>query len=193
GVRAVRGEGQMPGTDFPRRTRDRSRHRCSARVGEIEAMGEGQVMKRRNTAAIAAVFLTAFYIAVVTGQQAGGRPSTGSGQAARGGGGRGGPQALPFDQHPGFVSIFDGSTLKGWDGDSKFWRVEGGAIVGQTTAENPLKENSFLIWRGGEPGDFELKVEYRINATNSGIQIRSVHLPAGTPQGRGSIVGNWVL
>ncbi len=83
--------------------------------------------------------------------------------------------------------------LKGWDGDSKFWRVEGGAIVGQTTAENPLKENSFIIWRGGEPADFELKVEYRIDATNSGIQIRSVHLPAGTQQGRGAIAGNWVL
>ena len=91
------------------------------------------------------------------------------------------------------MSIFDGSTLKGWDGDSKFWRVEGGAIVGQTTAENPLKENSFIIWRGGEPADFELKVEYRIDATNSGIQIRSVHLPAGTQQGRGAIAGNWVL
>ena len=84
-------------------------------------------------------------------------------------------------------------ALKGWDGDPKFWRVEGGAIVGQTTAENKLTENSFLIWRGGEPADFELKVEYRIDATNSGIQIRSVHLPAGTQEGRGAIAGNWVL
>ena len=54
------------------------------------------------------------------------------------------------------------------------------------TAENELKENSFIIWRGGEPADFELKVEYRIDATNSGIQIRSVHLPAGTQEGRGT-------
>jgi hypothetical protein len=100
---------------------------------------------------------------------------------------------MPFEDHAGFASIFDGSTLKGWDGDSKFWRVDGGAIVGQTTAENPLKENSFIVWRGGEPADFELKLEYRINATNSGIQIRSVHLPAGTQQGRGAVAGNWVL
>jgi len=141
-------------------------------------------MKMRNIPAIAAVLLAAGYVAALAAQQAAGR-----GQ----GGGRGGPQPLPFDEHPGFASIFDGSTLKGWDGDSKFWRAEGGAIVGQTTAENPLKENTFLIWRGGEPADFELKVEYRISATNSGIQIRSVHLPAGTQQGRGSIAGNWVL
>ena len=102
-------------------------------------------------------------------------------QAGRGGGGR--PQPLPFDDHTGFLSIFDGSSLKGWDGDPKFWRVEGGAIVGQTTADNPLKENTFIVWRGGEPADFELKLEYRIDATNSGIQIRSVHLPPGTPAG----------
>ena len=80
-------------------------------------------------------------------------------QAGRGRGGGGRPQPLPFEDHTGFVSIFDGSSLKGWDGDPKFWRVEGGAIVGQTTAANPLKENTFIIWRGGEPADFELKVE----------------------------------
>ena len=114
-------------------------------------------------------------------------------QAGRGRGGGGRPQPLPFEDHTGFVSIFDGSSLKGWDGDPKFWRAEGGAIVGQTTAANPLKENTFIIWRGGEPADFELKVEYRIDATNSGIQIRSVHLPAGTQQGAGTIAGNWVL
>jgi 3-keto-disaccharide hydrolase len=136
----------------------------------------------RRRAAIVAVLLTAYLAGDPAAQQGG-----------RGRGGPPGPQPLPFEDHAGFVSIFDGSTLKGWDGDSKFWRVDGGAIVGQTTAENPLKENSFIIWRGGEPADFELKVEYRINATNSGIQIRSVHLPAGTQQGRGAIAGNWVL
>jgi hypothetical protein len=118
-------------------------------------------------------------------------------QAAQGrGGGRGGPQPLPFENHDGFTSIFDGTSLKGWDGDPKFWRADGGAIVGETTAENKLTENTFVIWRGGEPADFELKLEYRINATNSGIQIRSVHLPPApppTPDGRGGIVGKWVM
>lgn len=118
----------------------------------------------------------------------------GQGRGQGRGGGFRGPQQLPFDTHDGFTQIFDGSTLKGWDGDPAFWKVEAGAIVGQTTAENPLKENTFLIWRGGEPADFELKLEYRINATNSGIQFRSVHLPAGTDAGRGgAIQGKWVL
>ncbi len=122
----------------------------------------------------------------------------GQGQAqGRGAGGRGGPrgpQQLPFDNHDGFTQIFDGTTLKGWDGDPAFWKAESNAIVGQSTPENPVKENTFVIWRGGEPADFELKLEYRINSTNSGIQIRSVHLPPGTADGSGgTIAGKWVM
>ena len=75
---------------------------------------------------------------------------------------------------PGFVPIFDGVTLTGWDGDQKFWRVEDGAITGESTAENPCKRNTFLIWRLGELDDFELRLRYRITAGNSGIQYRSV-------------------
>ena len=88
------------------------------------------------------------------------------------------------DDDAGFVSIFDGTSLNGWDGDTTFWRVENGEIVGETTPEKVAKTNSFLIWRGGTLKDFELKVEFRINGTNSGIQYRSVELPD---------VGKWVL
>ncbi len=66
---------------------------------------------------------------------------------------------LPFDDYAGFTRIFDGTSLKGWDGDPTFFP-------------------------GGEPKDFELKVEFRMNATNSGIQFRSVEMPE---------VGKWVL
>jgi hypothetical protein len=107
--------------------------------------------------------------------------------------GRGGPQPLPFENRDGFEQIFDGTSLKGWDGDPKYWRVADGAIVGETTAENKLTENTFIIWRGGEPADFELKLEYRINATNSGIQFRSTHLPPGTDSMGGKVEGKWVL
>ncbi|GAG22114.1 unnamed protein product, partial [marine sediment metagenome] len=58
----------------------------------------------------------------------------------------------------GFESIFDGKTLDGWDGNPKFWRVEDGAITGQTTEENPTDGNTFIIWRHGETTDFELKL-----------------------------------
>ncbi len=74
----------------------------------------------------------------------------------------------------GFVSIFDGETLQGWEGDSVYWRVEDGKIIGEVTPETLLKRNSFLIWRGGTTGDFELKLEYKVSVQgNSGINYRS--------------------
>ena len=108
------------------------------------------------------------------------------GRGGRGGGPRG-ADPLVLGDHTGFTSIFDGASLKDWDGDPAFWRAEGGAIVGQSTPANPVKQNTFVIWRGGEPKDFELKVEFRMSATNSGIQIRSVQLPAGPD------IGKWVM
>ena len=74
----------------------------------------------------------------------------------------------------GFVSIFDGKSLSGWEGDSTYWRVEDGNIVGEITPETILDANSFLIWQGGEPADFELKLEVNITKDgNSGINYRS--------------------
>jgi Domain of Unknown Function (DUF1080) len=87
-------------------------------------------------------------------------------------------QAVAGADELGFEAIFDGKTLQGWDGDARVWRVENGAIVGEVSPELNLKTNSFLIWRGGNPGDFELKAEYRISSKgNSGIQYRSIELP----------------
>ena len=74
-------------------------------------------------------------------------------------------------------AIFDGKTLAGWDGDPAFWRVENGAIVGETKPGLMPKQNTFLIWRGGAPADFELHAEYRLTGGNSGIQYRSSELP----------------
>ena len=85
--------------------------------------------------------------------------------------------ALPLHAQEDFVSIFDGKSLKGWDGNPRFWSVRDGAITGQTTATNPTDGNTFIIWRGGEVADFELKLEYRIVDGNSGIQYRSFEIP----------------
>lgn len=76
----------------------------------------------------------------------------------------------------GFRSIFDGETLEGWDGKSEFWSVQDGAITGQTTEENPTQGNTFIIYRGEEISDFELRLKFRIVAGNSGIQYRSSEL-----------------
>ncbi len=79
---------------------------------------------------------------------------------------------------PGFKPIFDGKTLAGWEGDPKYWRVEDGALVGEITPETIIKSNTFIIWRGGAPADFELKADYRITSGgNSGINYRSVVVP----------------
>jgi hypothetical protein len=133
------------------------------------------------------------------GQQPAAAPAQGEGRGdgqGRGRGGRGGNATQPLDleDRTGFQSIFDG-TLKNWDGDPAFWKVENGMLVGETTAANPLKSNTFIIWRGGEPADFELKLDVRMNSTNSGIQIRSQQVEPGSPAGRGGTdkTGNWVL
>lgn len=81
------------------------------------------------------------------------------------------------DKDDGFVSIFDGS-LKNWEGDPEYWKVENGVLIGEVRPDNLLKRNSFIIWRGGEAADFELKLEYRVSAEgNSGINYRSIDVP----------------
>ncbi|TAE28158.1 MAG: DUF1080 domain-containing protein [Cytophagales bacterium] len=77
----------------------------------------------------------------------------------------------------GFKSIFNGKSLKGWEGDTAYWRAEGGYLVGEITPTKLLKTNNFIIWKGGEPADFELKGEFFITETgNSGINYRSERL-----------------
>lgn len=79
---------------------------------------------------------------------------------------------LPKNADGAYV-LFNGKDLSGWDGDPRFWSVQDGAITGQTTAETPTKGNTFLIFRGGKPADFELHASFWLHNHNSGIQYRS--------------------
>jgi hypothetical protein len=93
-------------------------------------------------------------------------------------------EAIAADQEgieTDFVQIFNGKDLTGWDGDPRLWSVKDGAIRGQTTEQNPAKGNTFCIWRGGKLKNFVLKIKFRIENGNSGIQYRSKD------------VGNWVV
>lgn len=83
------------------------------------------------------------------------------------------PDAIDFDDHRGWQSMYDGKSLNGWDGDKTFWRVEDGAIVAESTCEKPTG-TIYLIWQGGEPADFEMKLEMKGEgaAVNSGVQYR---------------------
>jgi len=75
----------------------------------------------------------------------------------------------------GFVSIFDGKTLENWDGDPRLWRVEDGAITGETKDDDPIKHNSFLFTEK-EYSDFVLRIKAKLGNHNSGIQFRSEQL-----------------
>jgi hypothetical protein len=91
---------------------------------------------------------------------------------------------------PGFTSLFNGKDLTGWTGNMKLWSVEDGAITGKTgdQPENKLTHNTFLIYTGGSVDDFELRLKYRIENGNSGIQYRSKVLSEGD---FGPIVGGY--
>ena len=79
-----------------------------------------------------------------------------------------GSLVTPVQATDEWKSLFDGKTLKGWEGKKEFWSVQDGAITGQTTKEKPTKGNTFIIWRGGETADFELRMKFKIVGGNSG-------------------------
>lgn len=79
-------------------------------------------------------------------------------------------------------SLCNGKDLSGWDGDQRLWSVKDGAIHGETTLEHPAQRNTFLILKGQNFGDFELRLSFRCSASNnSGIQYRSKHITEGQP------------
>lgn len=87
---------------------------------------------------------------------------------------------LPVFGQDGFVALFNGRDLTGWDAEPGLWNVQDGVIVGTSEVGRP-KTNSFLIWKG-TVRDFELRVTIRVvGDNNSGIQYRSRRLPEITP------------
>ena len=93
------------------------------------------------------------------------------------------PPLLRLD---GFQKIFDGKTLEGWKApDPRYWSIEDGAITGRSTEKVPCTKNQFVVWRGGDVADFELKLQFRVtgNGCNSGVQFRSELREDGLPVG----------
>jgi len=107
---------------------------------------------------------------------------------------------MDFNDHEGYVSLFDGVSLKGWDGNPKFWRVEGGAIVGESTPQNP-SGNSYIVYRDTEAKDFTLKLEVKIEGSGgTGIQYRSrtgapwlANIPPAVTANVGPVNLNWMM
>ena len=72
------------------------------------------------------------------------------------------------------LPLFDGKTLESWEGDTKVWRVEDGAIVGGSMEGNP--RNEFLATKKSYK-NFILRLEYKLVGTegfvNGGVQFHS--------------------
>src|SRR5207249_44524 len=85
----------------------------------------------------------------------------------------------PRPDNEGFIPLFDGKTLAGWEGNLDYWKVRDGMIVGDSPG---IKHNEFLCTKA-EFGNFELKVTFRIlgdETKNSGVQFRSQRVPDNT-------------
>ena len=103
------------------------------------------------------------------------------------------PDRIAASRSGGFAdieTIFDGKTLKGWDGTADVWHVEDGNLVGVSSPEHPSGTTN-IIWRGGQPANFALKVEMKLEGTgaNGGIQYRSQMLPLNQKYGQWNMRG----
>jgi len=105
------------------------------------------------------------------------------------------PEPIDHSDHAGWTQIFDGKTLTNWDGNPEVWKVEDSAITAEHWPERRVG-TTYIIWRGGEPGDFELKLEVKADYdVHGGIFYRSIVGPAPvTPNGaapgaRGAVGG----
>jgi hypothetical protein len=80
---------------------------------------------------------------------------------------------LPRPDADGFITIFNGKDLTGWDGLADYWEVKDGAISGHETKDK--SKQTFLVWKDGKVSDFELHYKYKFATEdgNSGVQFRS--------------------
>lgn len=75
------------------------------------------------------------------------------------------------EKKEGFLLLFNGKDLTGWDGAPGNWSVKDGAIVGSTEG-HPLKHNSFLIYKD-QYANFVLRFDIKLRNLNTGVQFRS--------------------
>ena len=82
------------------------------------------------------------------------------------------------------TSLFDGHSLAGWEGDTKWWRVQDGALTGGSTTEKIPKNFFLATTRSFQNFDLRLKLKLTgdpaTGLINSGVQIRSLRVPANT-------------
>lgn len=78
----------------------------------------------------------------------------------------------------GFVPMFNGKDLTGWEGAPGWWEVRDGILMTESTPEKPCKKSHYLYWTGGKPADFEMRLSFRVSGqANTGVQFRSETRP----------------
>src|SRR5580765_3529542 len=121
--------------------------------------------------------ITTAFATVMYGQTAGVAPAPGAAQGGGGAAAQAGQLTYDFNDHACWKQVFDGRSLNGWDGSKNVWRVEDGAIVGESTVEHPTiwnvnGANTGTAWLilSGKLKNFEFKTEVKLEGkgTNSG-------------------------
>jgi len=93
------------------------------------------------------------------------------------------PVPIDDENRAGWTSLFDGRSLAGWDGNPDVWSVADGAITAESTAARRIG-STYLIWKGGEPGDFELSLEMKADTDiHSGVFYRGRIAPPAARRG----------
>ncbi len=87
------------------------------------------------------------------------------------------PTPIPTPDEKEFISLFDGKTFAGWEGNLEAFRIEDGAIVGGSMTK-PIARNDYLCSKKTY-ADFELRLKFKVlgEGANAGIQIRSERVP----------------
>jgi hypothetical protein len=145
------------------------------------------------TLGAAAVLMTAHF--ALSQPPAGGPGAPGaSGRGGRGGG-RGAAQPFNYEDNEGWQKIFDGATMNGWAGNTKYWSVKDDSLYIHPSCEAPTG-TTYIYWTNGEPGDFALKYELKgTEQVNGGMQFRSYRTASEdvafkyAPRGRGGFGG----
>jgi Domain of Unknown Function (DUF1080) len=84
-------------------------------------------------------------------------------------------QLTPGEKKEGYILLFNGKNMDGWEGDPDRWSVKDGILIGSSDGK-PFKVNTFLIHKGTF-SNFILKADIKLRNHNSGIQFRSELLP----------------
>ena len=92
--------------------------------------------------------------------------------------------AISFVRAAAPISIFDGHSLTGWEGDLNWWRVQEGMITGGSTIEKVPRNFFLATTRSFQNFDLRSKIKLtgdpKTGMINSGVQLRSLRVPDNT-------------